>query len=228
MNSKVFDYAKERYDWEHSRKNELNNIISIPLGLLSLIFGCIAYFFSNLPENNSLPLFILFWACLIISCFGFGFCIFLFYSHQTGYTYIYTANPKDFYDFEQTYIKNFNDANVPVNQDLINEKVDEILYTQYIESTNKNINNNEQKIKYYRFLIITIMVTIVFLLGSFICKMFLPNKLTEPLSVKTINPIEIKADEELSIKVSKPLKIETDKAIIINELKENENEQSTE
>ena len=221
MNSKVFEYAKERYNWEHSRKNELNNIISIPLGLLSFIFGCIAYFFSNLPENNSLPLFILFWICLLISCFGFGSCIFLFYFHQTGYTYIYTANPKDFHDFEQAYIKNFNDANVPVNQDLINEKVDEILYTQYIESTNKNINNNEKKIKYYRFLIITI-------LGSFICKMFLPNKLNDPVSVKTINPIEIKTNEELPIKVNNPLKIETDKGIIINELKENKNEQSTE
>ena len=49
----IYKYAKERYEYEQERKDQLNNMVSIPLGVMSVLFGCLAYFFKNLPPSNS-------------------------------------------------------------------------------------------------------------------------------------------------------------------------------
>ena len=113
--SLVYRTVKERYLWEHDRKNELNNIISIPLGLMSILIGCLAYFFNNQPKNSDTLLFILYHIFITISIVCLIFCLYCFYFQQTGYTYCYISSPDKLLEYEQNYIKNFNDNKLEVD-----------------------------------------------------------------------------------------------------------------
>ena len=234
--SLVYRIVKERYLWEHERKNELNNIISIPLGLMSIIIGCLAYFFNNLPINSNSVLFFLYYFFIVISILCLFFCLFCFYRHQTGYTYCYISSPDKLYEYEQNYIKSFNDNNVEVDYNIINDKVCLILYEQYSNAATQNKTNNERKIKFYRYLIISITICIIFLSATFYCRINLENQEVSPTKIETISPIELEINKDIpinnidiKIKDSIPLKIEKD----LNEMPKeekmaNENEKKVE
>ena len=174
--SLVYRTVKERYLWEHDRKNELNNIISIPLGLMSVLIGCLAYFFNNQPKNSNTLLFILYYAFITISILCLIFCLYCFYFHQTGYTYCYISSPDKLFEYEQSYIKNFNDNKVEVDYNIINDRVSMFLYEQYANAATQNKTNNERKIKFYRYLIMSITVCIIFLGATFYCRVNLENQ----------------------------------------------------
>ena len=64
--SVVYRTVKEWYLWEHDRENEVNNVISIPLSLMSILIGCLAYFFNNQPKNSNALLFVLYYIFITI------------------------------------------------------------------------------------------------------------------------------------------------------------------
>jgi hypothetical protein len=197
--SLVYRTVKERYLWEHDRKNELNNIISIPLGLMSILIGCLAYFFNNQPKNSDTLLFILYHIFITISIICLIFCLYCFYFHQTGYTYCYISSPDKLFEYEQNYIKNFNDNNVEVDYNIINDKVCMFLYEQYANAATKNKTNNERKIKFYRYLIMSITVCIIFLGVTFYCRVNLENQEILPTKIKIASPIELEINKEIPI-----------------------------
>lgn len=201
--SLIYRIVKERYLWEHERKNELNNIISIPLGFMSVVMGCLAFFFNNQPQNSDAVLFILYHICISLSILCLVFCLFCFYFHQTGYTYCYISSPDKLYEYEQNYIKNFRENNVEVDYNVINDNVYSFLYEQYVNAATKNKNNNERKIKFYRYLIISIFVCIIFLGTAFYCRVNLENQEVLPTKIKTISPIEVEINKKIPIIINK-------------------------
>lgn len=65
--SVLYKEVKERYEKELQRKTELNNMVSIPVGLIPVLIGALAYFFNNLPQNSNDVLYVIFWIFLIVS-----------------------------------------------------------------------------------------------------------------------------------------------------------------
>ena len=216
--SLVYRLVKERYLWEHERKNELNNIISIPLGLMSVFTGCLAYFFNNQPKNSNTFLFILYYISIAMSIMCLIFCLFCFYFHQTGYTYCYISSPDKLFEYEQNYIKSFRDNNVEIDYDVINEKVCLFLYEQYSKAATQNKMNNEKKIKCYRYLIISITLCTILLGATFYLRINLEDQDILPTKIEAISPIEFEINKEVpinstnvldvKIKNTEPIKIE--------------------
>lgn len=183
----VFNYAKDRYLWEHERKNNINNMISIPLGIITAMFGCIAYFLRNLPIKSNKIYYIIFTILLALSIVSLIFCIIYFCLHQVGYKYAYISDPTAIYTFKQKYIENFKEANVKVDNRKIKAEIKKILCDQYIKASQINIQNNEKKIRYYRDLILTIIISIIFLSFTYIARMQLSDKAQNPLPIKIEN-----------------------------------------
>lgn len=211
--SLIYRTVKERYLWEHERKNELNNIISIPLGLISLLIGSLAYFFNNQPKNSNNILFILYYVFIVISVLCLIFCLFCFYFHQTGYTYYYISSPDKLFEYEQNYIKNFNENNVEVDYTVINDNACKFLYKQYVEAATQNKSNNEKKIKVYRYLIISISICVIFLGATFYCRINLENQDLQPTKIETISPIEIEINKKVPINNNGTINVEIKKSI---------------
>lgn len=203
--SLVYQLSKERYEWEHQRKNELNNIISIPLGLISVIIGSIVYFFNDLPQKSIPILYFLFWIFLILSIIGTIVCIIFFLKHQTGYDYAYISDPKDLFNFEHEYINNFNQIKVKVNYETINNQVDNLLYEQYVSATTINIQNNEKKIFFYRHLILFLVLTIILTAITFFVRFPLASKPTENIKIQAIDPIEVNIGNSIPIETITPI-----------------------
>lgn len=198
--SLVYKVVKERYFWEHERKNELNNSISIPVGIISVLIGCIAYFFNNEPQVSNLLLFVLYWIFIFLSIVCLFFCLFCFFFHQTGYTYCYISSPDKLYEYEKNYIENFQKNNVKVDYEIINSKVSEFLYKQYVDASTKNKENNERKVKFYRYLIISLTMCIIFLGASFYCRINLESQEIPSTRIEVISPVDIEISKEVKIK----------------------------
>lgn len=219
-----FLYAKERYNWEHERKNQLNNMISIPLGIITAIVGFIAYFFNNLPQNRTnlqTFLFYIFFASSIIALIN---CIRFFYLHQTGYKYAYISDPQDMRNYEdrmKTYYKEQEEKNI---DEKIENELNETLYQQYIDGTQKNIHNNEKKIRIYRDLIISVLINIFLLAVTFGIRLNLPNKEEVPITIRTETPLKIEANgstpittgNSVNVDLNEPVNIHNDNRIEIN------------
>lgn len=197
--SLTYKVVKERYLWEHERKNEINNSISIPMGVMSVLVGCLAYFFNNKPQNSSTVFFILYCILIVLSILSLVFCLFCFYRHQTGYVYFYISSPDKLYEYEKEYIKNFDDNQVAVDYSVINDKVCSFLYEQYVNAATKNKENNERKIKYYRYLIISVMVCIGFLSGAFYCRNNLNDQELLPMKIETVLPVKVELEQKLNM-----------------------------
>ena len=83
----LYSYAKERYLWEHSRKNELNSNITIPLGILIVQITSLPYFFSNFPQRTFSSIFITFIILLALAIISIISSFILFWKHQIGYDF---------------------------------------------------------------------------------------------------------------------------------------------
>ena len=103
------------------------------------------------------------------------------------------------FEYEQKYINNFNDNKVEVDYNIINDKVCGFLYEQYVNAATQNKSNNERKIKFYRYLIMSITVCIIFLGATFYCKLNLENQEILPTKIEIISPIELEINKKIPI-----------------------------
>lgn len=73
------------------------------------------------------------------------------------------------------------------------------LYEQYANAATQNKTNNERKIKFYRYLIMSITVCIIFLGATFYCRVNLENQEILPTKIEAISPIELEINKEVPI-----------------------------
>ncbi|MDR0473739.1 MAG: hypothetical protein LBH43_08750 [Treponema sp.] len=173
----INSYAKERYLWEHSRKNELNNSVTIPLGILIVQISSISYFFLNFPSETCSQLFIAFIVLLSLSIISIVYSVYLFMRHQSGYQYAYIISPKDMNNYYEKNIAAYINNNENVDFNYVFNELKETELLGYIEATEKNITNNEIKIKYYRKFLLLIIISTTLLIFTLLFSLFLDKKI---------------------------------------------------
>ena len=215
--SVLYKEVKERYEKELQRKIELNNMVSIPVGLIPVLIGALAYFFNNLPQNSNNVLYVVFWIFLVVSVCCVAGCLIGFWRHQTGYVYAYVPDPDILQKYEKDYLeslKNDNDENVDYKK--IDEEMDDLLYGLRVEATTKNVNCNEQKIKRYRTLVILIVFSFTFLSLTFILRMGLDSKPSEAIKIQSTMPIDVNIKDSAFIQAIKPIRCDVHSVIQID------------
>jgi len=138
----LYLYAKERYLWEHCRKNELNSSAVIPLGILTIQISGLSYFLLDISLKAKGIVVVV---CLIILCVSILVSIVLFIKHQTGYTYGYILSPKSIATYYKNLISAYEDNKEDVDYAYINDHLKEKERDDYIEATERNILNNNKK-----------------------------------------------------------------------------------
>ena len=164
---KIYEYSKELYNWELARKESLNNSISVPLAIITLQIGSYSALLTNIPLLSIKIINIIFYSILLISLIPLAFSIYYFFRHQIGFTYGYVSSPKELNDFYNSYVEYLatTRGTEKSKDELLIEKIDETVLTQMISHTERNMNNNEKKILYYKRLkLCNIVATIVIVL----------------------------------------------------------------
>jgi len=173
----LYSYAKERYLWEHTRKNELNSSITIPLGIMIVQISGLAYFFINFPKETCNKFFIIFIVLLCLSSISLILSIVCFFKHQIGYKYVYIQSPQDMENYCNRYIAAYTENNDDIDYKYIINELRETELSEYIKATENNILNNETKIKRYRYFLLSLIITTVLLVLTLFINIFLDKNL---------------------------------------------------
>jgi hypothetical protein len=173
----LYSYAKERYLWEHSRKIELNSSVTIPLGILTVQITSFSYFLLNFPKKTCNGIFIAFIIFFILSILTIILSIILFVKHQSGYKYAYILSPKDMENYRSKYIAAYTDNNDIVDYKYIYNELKETELSEYLGATEQNILNNETKIKFYRHLLLSLIVSTALLVFTLFFSLLLDKNI---------------------------------------------------
>lgn len=158
---------KESYNHELARREKLGSELTIPIALVTLLFGSITYAIGKLEEaTNGLLLFILILA-LIILVVAMVFAV--VYSIKSYYNYIYeyiasSKQMEDYYNSLDEFYKIDNDKDIKVE-----DAFEVYLIKDYCKCNERNTLNNDKRSFYLhkvRTTIIVALITSAVILGT--------------------------------------------------------------
>ncbi len=158
MNRFECELYKEMYYHEIYQKEVINNRISIPVGIISLLVG-VAYFYISSEKNVVLnfwgvTFFILLSLFIISLVLAVYFCARAYYNYE----YAYIAMPEEIHKYSDGYDDYYEGEDNKEN--LVKNEVDLFLAEQYMKATHRNRKNNEIKIAYLRFASLTLLIAL--------------------------------------------------------------------
>lgn len=192
---KILQYAKENYIDGLEHQDKLNNHITIPIGILSVLIGSLSYPFIEDPKWFSNWVFILFFIVYCISIIIIGITLYKVVRHQIGMTYAYVVPPNKLQDFyEDTVDANKHLTDEDLKEAHLVKELNTLLLDHYLKASETNNSNNKKKIKYYREIkIFTVVCTLLIVLSYFL--FYFVEKDSSPDYVFIMNqPTEIKKE----------------------------------
>jgi hypothetical protein len=170
---KRFDFFKEQYYFELTRKGQLGSYLAIPIGFLTAIFTAFAFFVLNLKELKVGYLFYCFILLFLVSIVFASMAANHLIRSFKGLKYGYIPEPLKLFDFEKKYAKYLMDIN-----DYSEEKIDDKFFSELkksiVSTTDKNrANNNFRANEILKANHNTLYAIIILILASipfFICK----------------------------------------------------------
>jgi hypothetical protein len=86
---------------------------------------------------------------------------------------MHITTPKAMNDYKNSIIDAYKKENKEVNYNSIYNEINNIMYSDYIKATEINVKNNERKTQHYRHLLISNVISAIFLiLALFISLIF--------------------------------------------------------
>lgn len=191
--NEILKQVKEFYYFEIEQKSKLDLKVKLPLTILFVLFGVVAYFIQNLsyfPNNLvTLVFYFLFILCVIFLIIT---CVFLIKSFH-GYDYDYMPTGT-LYENDIEKIKNyykdsyFNNLNNEQKNDLIDNDIYQYLYDNFIDCINTNFNSNFRKNKMLFRTNIFLIISVVLLFLSSIPFVATYNIRDDVIKVQIQNP----------------------------------------
>ncbi|MFZ7116409.1 MAG: hypothetical protein ACO1G9_13595 [Bacteroidota bacterium] len=145
----IREFYKETYYKELERRDEINNSLSTPIGLIIALIAAHFYLLTNFeyfqPSNYTILFqFLSISSCilLIISIFNL---ILAYTGFHGGYKYDYLADVGDIEKYIQSLITYHGNTNN--SGDLIQQDFDDYLYAAFVNATDQNQKRNKLKSK---------------------------------------------------------------------------------
>ncbi|EOP60918.1 hypothetical protein IKQ_06149 [Bacillus cereus VDM053] len=193
------------YYFELEQKEKINNRITIPMGVITLLAGLAVYYFKGL-SNIELSI----WGWAFFAIYGsyimtIFIAIRLVFKAYYNYKYSYLPRP-DIIENDITAIINYYDSNYEQyfsqdgsKEELIEKDINNAVYSYYKNSTSSNIGMNERKLKYLRYAGNTLLIAIFLAALSIIPYQF---SIKENKEIK----VEVKQFNEISKKIEEGVK----------------------
>ncbi len=153
----ITEIAKERYEKEHDRKNQINNSLSIPIVVIVALIGVVGYFLMNVPLKMIFvsPA----WVWIVFALFMFlllcmGYClmraIYFLSKVFVGLTYGYMPTPKAVRkyaeDLREHYEEYYEMDENEIKEAIGNDIQSSLLVDEYCEYTENNVICNNDKV----------------------------------------------------------------------------------
>jgi hypothetical protein len=205
--SKIFDFAKEQYKFELDNQDKLNNYITIPIGVISVLVSILSFPFSEPPLSFHKWEFWLFSVLYFLAILSTITVLIFICKHQIGLEYKRIVSPSALKKYHDLFIT--TNAGNPNADTRVIEDINDILYAGYIGCSETNFEKNKKKIEYYRNIKIFTIVAVLFTLFSYVSYCFVDKK-------EKINTIEVKNLKELMTcqMNNNHLKIQFDKILL--------------
>ncbi|GAH58042.1 unnamed protein product, partial [marine sediment metagenome] len=169
----IKEIAKERYQREHDRKDQINNSLSIPIVVIMALIGVLGFFIINFPFRAIIDtpgvliwiVFVLFGLALLglIICLLIAIC----YLNKvfSGLTYAYIPTPKKIKKYTEELKEYYEETGEDEIEKMIEKDLEEFLIDEYCKNTEINIAKNKEKSFYLtkakRFIILSLMLLVL-------------------------------------------------------------------
>lgn len=186
MDKTVFELFKEMYYHEIQQKEAINNRISIPVSICSLLAGGFLYYAINIKEVYINQMGIIF--RILFGLFTISLLITLYFLFRAyyGYKYGYISFPSDIHyyanELEQYYTNELD------KESLVSNDIELFLYDLYKDTTENNKIQNAKKTDYLRLSSIFLIITLV--IGMFSIVPYICSKSDGITKVQIIGNIE--------------------------------------
>lgn len=194
-----FDFYKEFYFKELDSRSDINNSLSLPIGLITALVAGNFYLLTNFDYKYSL-LFTLFFTIIIMSGLFFlsasVYQLIKSYSDfPRGYKYLILADTNDLENYNQK-LKDFHAQN-PDSEGTSYQEFEDYILGELIKNTDANQKNNKRKYN-FRYncekYLITAFVAIYISLPFFAINYAFKDKKKDSTDIKIVSPEKIPCD----------------------------------
>lgn len=148
----ILDFYRESYHSELENKEKINNRITVPISIVTLLIGSLFFYFDKIDKINSDVSKVFFILFLGMSVIAILFSIFFLFKAYYGYQYDYIPLISEIKNFEDLlYAYHINDGKTEQQAgEFTKRDVELFLAKVYVKSTTNNMIENERKLKYLR------------------------------------------------------------------------------
>lgn len=188
-----YEFFKELYFKELDKRNEINNSLSLPIGLITAVVAGIFYLLTNFDYRYYFIITILFSVAVIAAISFLVASIYHLIKAYTdfpkGYEYSLIADANDIEDYYKQ-LKEFYSVN-PSSINTADHELESYVLTEIIKNTDDNQKNNKRKNK-FRYncekYLIAAFILLCLSLPFFGINYALKTDKKEPIEVKVIYP----------------------------------------
>lgn len=173
----TFEYCKESYHHELSRRNDLRSAMNLPIGLAVVLAGVLYSLLNNFSWSSCIGIVgYSFGLASVLSGMALGLVIFYLIRSHVNYEYAYVPTPKEILEYREKLLEHYRDTNEDVegveNEAEHNTMV--YLEKEFAQNAHHNALNNNEKSGYLHtasiFLVVSLILTMLSGLLAIIAK----------------------------------------------------------
>ena len=137
---------KESYNNELARREKLGSEISIPIAMVTLLFGSVTYAIGKLEAIAGIIILILLLASLIALVVSLAFAVFFLIRSNYNYVYEYIATSKQMEEYYNSLTEFYK--NDITYESKVEEAFEVYLINDYCKCNERNTSNNDKRSNY--------------------------------------------------------------------------------
>ncbi len=175
---------REHYFFEINRKHQLTSQLGIPIGVLTILGGVIAFFVKSVQYIADVK-WIMLAAIVLISMFFLGRTIYYLIRSYYGYTYRYIPTPKEIEKYREELVAYYEAEGTPEGDP--GTEIKDFLLDRYAICTHENTINNDSKSAYFHKANTSLIFTLILVI---LCSIpYLLIKYSQPEAIQKIEII---------------------------------------
>ncbi len=195
----IYNFFKDQYFFEISRKDQLMSYMSMPTLVIITIGGIVGFFLQNYNFMNLNLITVFFIIFLLITIFFLFRTTFYLFRSYLGYKYNYIPYSEEllkyYNELEEYYKDNENESNTAL------EDFKNVIIEKYAFASNINSKNNDSKSEYLHQAIFSLVFALIFCLFSsipFFINQYSKNDNVIKIEITNLNDVSQKLGDIMS------------------------------
>lgn len=165
----TFEYCKESYHQELSRRSDLRSALNLPIGLAVVLAGALYSLLNNFSWSSCIGILgYSFGLASLLSGIALGLVIFCLIRSHVNYEYAYVPTPREILEYREKLLEYYRDANGDLGDVEKEAEHNTIMYLEkeFARDAHHNALNNNEKSGYLHTASIFLVVSLIFTMLS--------------------------------------------------------------